>query len=43
MSKVRHAVGTLAVVVAGIAGTKLYEGKSNTAYVERVAAVLLGQ
>lgn len=37
MSKVRHAVGTLAVVVAGIAGTKLYEGKSNTAYVERVA------
>ena len=37
MTKARYIVGTLVVSVAGITGTKLYEGKSNTAYVERVA------
>lgn len=37
MQKLRYAVTALTVAVAGIAGTKLYEGKSNAAYVERVA------
>jgi len=37
MQKLRYYAAALSVAVAGIAGTKLYEGKSNTAYVERVA------
>ena len=37
MSKVRYSVAALTVAIAGITGTKLYEGKSNVAYVERVA------
>lgn len=37
MAKLRMAVTALTVTVAGLAGTKLYEGKHNAAYVERVA------
>lgn len=35
--KTRYPIAALVVTMAGIAGTKLYEGKENTAYVERVA------
>lgn len=37
MSKVRVIVTALVVTVAGISGTKFFEGKENKAYVERVA------
>ena len=37
MQKIRYVVTALAVAAAGIGGTKLFEGKSNAAYVERVA------
>src|SRR6478736_4294132 len=37
MQKLRYPLAALAVTVAGIAGTKLFEGKENSAYVERVA------
>lgn len=37
MTKLRLAVTALTVTLAGITGTKLYEGKHNAAYVERVA------
>ena len=36
-NKVRYAVAALSLAVAGISGTKLFEGKENDAYVERVA------
>lgn len=35
--KVRLSVAALSVAVAGIAGTKLFEGKENAAYVDRIA------
>lgn len=37
MQKVRYAMAALTVSIAGITGTKLFEGRENTAYVERVA------
>lgn len=37
MQKLRVAATALVVTLAGISGTKLYEGKHNAAYVERVA------
>lgn len=37
MTKTRLAVAALAVTVAGLTGTKFFEGKRNGAYVERVA------
>jgi len=37
MSKVRVIVTALVVTVAGISGTKYFEGKENQAYVDRIA------
>lgn len=36
-NKVRYAVAALSLAVAGITGTKLFEGKENVAYVDRIA------